>query len=246
MSFPTELDAFRAYVKTFPKNPTLLIDTYDTLDGAKNAVQVAKELEEKAYQLGAVRIDSGNLAELAKQVREVLNDNNLRYVRIVASNDLNEYKIDALKKAGAPIDAYGVGTEMITAKPVAAIPGVYKLVQDSEGPKIKLSSEKITYPGVKQVYRVQDKNENYIKDILALEDEEYSARPLLEKVVENGERIRKRRTLEDTKAYCLEEVAKLPETARGLNAVPYQMTPSLGLLALVETLKQTCNGGKLR
>ena len=237
MSFPSELEAFRAYVKTFPNAPTLLIDTYDTIAGARNALQVAKELEEKGYRLGAVRLDSGNLAELAKQVREVFDKNNLGYVKIVASNDLNEYKIDALKKEQAPINAYGVGTEMITAKPVAAIPGVYKLVADKEGPKIKLSSEKTTYPGVKQVFRVEDKNGNYIKDILALEDEEYSARPLLEKVVENGERIRERRTLNKTREYCLKEVAKLPESARELLAVPYQMTPSLGLVALVETLK---------
>jgi nicotinate phosphoribosyltransferase len=243
MSFPTELEAFRAYVKTFQKKPTLLIDTYDTLNGARNVVTVGKELEEIGQKIGSVRLDSGNLAELSKQVREILDEGGLDYVNILASNDLNEYKIADLKKANAPIDGYGVGTEMITAKPVAAIPGVYKLVEDEQGAKIKLSPDKITYPGVKQVYRIAGENGTYDYDILALEKEHIHGMPLLEKVVENGERIVPRRKLNDIQAYCLAEVAKLPETARQLKAIPYEIKPSLKLNDLVHFLNLQYNGG---
>src|SRR3989344_4250608 len=110
------------------------------LKGARNAAIVGKELEAKGKRLGAVRLDSGDLADLSKQVRTILDQEDLQYVKIFASNDLNEYKIAELKARGAKIDGYGVGTELITAKPTAAIPGVYKLVEDESGGKIKLST----------------------------------------------------------------------------------------------------------
>lgn len=242
MSFPSELEAFRAYAKTFQKKPTLLIDTYDTLQGARNAAIVGKELEEIGQKLGSVRIDSGDLAELSKGVRKILDENGLDYVNILASNDLNEYKITKLKKANAPIDGYGVGTEMITAKPIAAIPGVYKLVYDSDGAKIKLSSEKITYPGIKQVFRIVNPDGNYVRDILALENEKHDAIPLLEKVVENGKRIVPKRNLDEIRNYCLGEVAKLPISARQLKAIPYKIKPSLKLDELVQSLTYQYNG----
>jgi nicotinate phosphoribosyltransferase len=237
MGFPTELEAFRAYVKTFPNNTTLLIDTYNPIEGAKNAAIVAKELEAQGKRLGAVRLDSGDIAGDSIQIRELFDRMGLGYVKITASNDLNENKIAEMKQKGARIDAYGVGTEMITAKPVAALGGVYKLVEDGQGPKIKLAKDKITYPGRKQVFRVQDAQGNYNYDVLALADERVDGMPLLEKVVENGRRIVPARTLQETRQYCLEEVAKLPAQARELNAVPYEMRTSPKLDALVCELK---------
>ncbi|MDO8741028.1 MAG: nicotinate phosphoribosyltransferase [Candidatus Woesearchaeota archaeon] len=243
MGFPTELESFRAYAKTFPNNPTLLIDTYDTLQGARNAAVVAKELEQQGRKLGAVRLDSGDLADLSKKVRAILDEQGLNYARIVASNDLNEYKIDDLVKAGAPINGYGVGTEMITAKPVAAIPGVYKLVEDDDGAKIKLSNEKRTLPGKKQVYRIENKGK-YEKDIIALETEQIEGKPLLEKAVLNGQRVRERRELKETRQYCLEEVAKLPDELKQLR-VDQQYTIELApaLNNLVEQLTKQYGGG---
>ena len=188
MSFPTEIDAFRAYVNTFPDNSILLIDTYKTLQGARNAAIVAKEMEQRSEKLKAVRLDSGDLCTLSKRVRAILNEKGLDYVKIVASNDLNEYKIDDLIRNGAQIDGYGVGTELITAKPVAAIPGVYKLVEDIDGPKMKLSPGKVTHPGVKQVYRIKHEGK-YLQDILTLEGEIIDGEPLLEQVVLGGNRI---------------------------------------------------------
>ena len=235
MTYPTELEAFREYTKSFPDNSTLLIDTYDTIQGARNAIIIAKELERKGKKLGAVRIDSGNLADLSKQVRTILDKANLPYVKIIASNDLNEYKIYDLKQKGAKIDGYGVGTEMITAKPVAAIPGVYKIVEDESGAKIKLSADKKTYPGKKQVYRVEQDGK-FVEDILALEGEKVEGKPLLEKIVENGERIIQIRELNEIRAYCLEQVAKMPDNTKGVYATPYEMRPSQKLDGLVQRL----------
>lgn len=244
MSFPTELEAFRAYAQTFPNNPTLLIDTYDTIQGARNATVVGKELEARGKRLGAIRLDSGDLAELSKQVRTVLDQSGLPYVKIVASNDLNEYKIAELKDKGARIDGYGVGTELITAKPVAAIPGVYKLVEDEDGAKIKLAEGKKSYPGRKQVYRVEE-NGQFVEDILALENERVNGAPLLEVVVENGERVVPRRDLREIRTYCLEQVAKMPAQTREVNATPYEFRESKRLRALTDQLtNQYMKGGK--
>lgn len=235
MSFPTELEAFRVYAQTFPNNPTLLIDTYNTVQGARNAATVGRELEARGKKLGAVRLDSGDLAELSKQVRIVLDQAGLPYVKIVASNDLNEYRIAELKENGARIDGYGVGTELITAKPVAAIPGVYKLVEDEQGGKIKLAEGKKSYPGRKQVYKIEE-NGQFVEDVLALEDERITGTPLLERVVENGERVIPRRGLREIRDYCLAQVAKMPAQTREVHATPYEFRESTGLKNLVDIL----------
>jgi nicotinate phosphoribosyltransferase len=249
MSFPTELEAFRAYVKTFPNKATLLIDTYDTLQGARNAAIVAKELEKQGDKLSAVRLDSGDLCDLSKKVRQILDEQGLHYVQIVASNDLNEYKIEELIKGGAKIDGYGVGTEMITAKPVAAIPGVYKLVEDTDGAKIKLSQDKKTYPGKKQVYRVTGPDGKYSHDILGLEYEPINGTPLLEKVVKQGKRVTARRSLDEIRSYALESVAKLPDHLKEVRVKQhYEMKISEGLNKLIDDLTEKYgnrkNGGK--
>ncbi|MBI4440631.1 nicotinate phosphoribosyltransferase [Candidatus Woesearchaeota archaeon] len=226
MSYPSELDAFRAYVATFPNKPTLLIDTYDTILGAEYAAIVGKEMEQRGLQLGAVRLDSGNLLELSKKVRALLDARGLTSVSIIASNDLNEYKINELLMQGAPINGFGVGTELITAKPVAAISGVYKLVEDGNGAKMKRSAEKTTYPGTKQVYRLAD------HDVLALSHERMDGIPLLEAVVRNGERVRQRPSLHDIRDYSLLCVSRLSETVKQVHAVPYAMICSQSLLDL--------------
>jgi nicotinate phosphoribosyltransferase len=247
MGFEKEIEAFRAYVKTFPDNATLLIDTYDTENGARNAAVVAKELEKKGKKLGAVRLDSGDLCDLAKKVRKILDENNLPYVKILASNDLNEYKIAELTKNNAPIDGYGVGTEMITAKPVAAIGGVYKLVEDNTGAKIKLAEGKKTYPGKKQVFRVE-KNGIYTHDVLALEDElvkeeNANVTKLLEKVVVGGRRLNPRRNIKEIQTYARQEVEKMPNALKQLQVEKaYEVRIGAGLNELVnETTKKFQN-----
>jgi len=238
MSFDSEIEAFRAYVRTFPNKATLLIDTYNTLNGAKNAIIVAKELEAKGYRLGAVRIDSGDLEKLSKEVRVILDRSGLQYVKIVASNDLNEYKICSLLQNGAPIDAFGVGTEMITAKPISALSGVYKLAEDNRGPKMKLSEGKRTWPGRKQVYRQEDENGSYLYDALTLADDEVPGRPMLELVVKDGKRVRPRQSLKETREYCLDSVRRLPKEARNVIARPYEIKPSPRLVDLADSLEK--------
>ena len=255
MAFPDELQAFRAYATSFPDNVTLLIDTYDVLNGARNACIVAKEMEAAGHRLGAVRIDSGDLGDLAGKVRAILDGEGLNYVKIVGTSDLNEYKIHELVEKTAKIDSYGVGTDLITGKPVAALSGVYKLVQIEDRPVLKLSSDKATFPGIKQVYRLMDEYGNYRLDILALEDEtvqdcaecaafeidsnhDTKAVSLLRPEISKGKRIIPKDDIHRVQDYVAKCVSKMPASAQMIIApTPYALMPSAKLRKLMEELK---------
>ena len=165
MAFPTELEAFRAFAKSSPKNCVLLLDTYDVSQGIKNAITVAKEMEQAGERLSAVRLDSGDLARLSKEARAAFDEAGLPYVKISVSNDLDEYTIQSLLAQGAPIDSFGVGTKLATCDPQPSLGGVYKLSAVRPGPDapwtpvIKLSEQsyKRTVPGVQHVLRYYDK-----------------------------------------------------------------------------------------
>ena len=179
MSFEDEYDAFLTYAKLYPENSVFLIDTYDVIhSGLMNAIKVAKEfLIPNGYKLKGVRIDSGDLAYLSKKCRKILDQNGLKDTIIVASNSLDEYKINSLIDQGAQIDSYGVGENLITSKSNPVFGGVYKLVgiykKGELIPKIKISEtlEKITNPSFKDVYRVFNKENRAIADLLTLHDE---------------------------------------------------------------------------
>ena len=183
---PSELAAFRAYAEAFPNNTTLLIDTYNTLEGARNACIVAKEMEARGTRLRAVRLDSGDLLTLSKQVRHILDAEGLDYVQIIASHDLDEYQIDTLINNGAPLDSFGVGTRLATGANFnprtgegapSALGGVYKVVESDGRPVGKQSLDepsKATIPGKKQIYRRTDTAGNYAKDQVTLWNEEVS------------------------------------------------------------------------
>lgn len=178
MSFPTELDAFRAYAEIFPTSCMLLVDTYDTLkSGVPNAITVFRELREKGYEGTGIRLDSGDLAYLSKRAREMLDDAGFPNIKICASGDLDETIINSLHMQGARIDSWGVGTKLITSDDQPALGGVYKMsaeiVNGVVTPKIKISENafKITNPGIKTVYRLYDKNHMAIADLIALRDE---------------------------------------------------------------------------
>jgi nicotinate phosphoribosyltransferase len=179
MSFDSELEAFRAYARTYPKACALLVDTYDTLEsGVPHAITVGHEMEAKGLRLQSIRLDSGDLAFLSKQARRMLDEAGLGYVKIVASSDLDEYLIRDLRAQGARIDIWGVGTRLVTSFSTPALGGVYKLAAASDDggalePRIKVSSnpEKTTIPGVKQVWRAYDESDRMAGDILALEGE---------------------------------------------------------------------------
>lgn len=178
-SFDSELEAFRAYADLYPDKTILLLDTYDTLkSGIKNAITVFKELEQKGCKPVGVRLDSGDLEFLSKEVRKRLDEEGFDYVKITASNDLDENTITSLKSQGAKIDTWGVGTKMITSFDWASLGGVYKLaglVKDGKMIyKIKISQDpiKINNPGYKNIYRIYDKKDKKAKaDLIVLEEE---------------------------------------------------------------------------
>src|SRR5690554_2175052 len=233
-SYEDELQAFRDFAMFRPKNCVLLIDTYNTLKiGLPNAITIAKEMEERGEQLMGIRLDSGDLAYLAKKARKMLDEADLHYVKIVASNQLDEFVIKSLKEQGAPIDIFGVGTNLVTAKPDAALDGVYKLSEYNGEPRIKLSENiiKISLPYKKQVYRMIDENGMfYGADAVAMFSEgkieqmedtfdmtkrlninAFVHEPLLEKVMENGKKTVPSRTVQAIAAYSKSRLEKLPK-----------------------------------
>ena len=245
MLFEREIDSFRAFVKTFPDKPTLLIDTFDDIKGAEKAAIVAKELEEKGFKLGGVRLDSGNLAELSKKVRELLDRNGLKYVKIFASGDLDEYRLEELLVEDAKIDAFGVGTKMGTSADRPYVDIIYKLSEKMNekgefSPIMKLSKGKITFPGRKQVFRFKDKNSSFAKDVIALEKEKISGEPLLVKVMEKGKIVYDLPSLEEIRKRTLENLSKFPDKYKKLKGAPrYPVELSLGLKKLMKELRRT-------
>jgi len=244
MSYPKEIDAFRAFAKTFPNKTTLLIDTYDDISGAEKAATVAKELEATGFKLGGLRLDSGDLAEDSKKVRKILDDQGLSYVKIFASGDLDEFKIQELLESGAAIDSFGVGTKMGTSADRPFLDVIYKLCETlsadgSFSPIMKLSKDKITLPGRKQVYRFKDSNGYFEKDIIALASEPVQAEPLLVKVMEKGKVSYELPSLNEIRATAAENLSRLPDRYKVLTNAPiYTVELSKNMQNLIKTLKR--------
>ncbi len=178
-SFPSELEAFRAYAATYPDRTTLLVDTYDTLkSGVPNAIQAARELREKGHELLAIRLDSGDLAWLSKEARRMLDQAGFPNVKILASGDLNEYVVRDLILQGSKIDQWAFGTALITGDTSPALGAVYKLAAEEENgvmiPKIKISEnpEKVTNPGYKKVVRLYLEDGKATADLIMLDEEQ--------------------------------------------------------------------------
>lgn len=233
--FNSEIEAFRAFAKTFPDASTLLIDTFDDVKGAEKASTIAKELERKGTRLGSVRLDSGDLVKISKKVRAVLDEKGLGYVKIFASGDLDEYKIEELMRKGAKIDAFGVGTRMSTSEDRPYVDIIYKLSEktDKTGktvPAMKLSRGKLTLPGRKQVFRITDDKGNFVRDVIGLHNEKVRGEPLLVKVMERGEIVYDMPTIEDIRKRALENVSRLPNKYKRLrkpSKYPVQLSPQL-------------------
>jgi len=177
MSFPDELSAFRAYAQAFPDSCVLLVDTYDTLkSGIPNAIIVGRELREKGHELIGVRLDSGDLAQLSREARHMLDQAGFPDVRIMASNELDEYIIDSMRSEGGRVDIYGVGTRLASCSGEGggALGGVYKLVRIGDRPKLKVTSDiaKATLPDRKRLLRAVAPDGAFIQDIITLVDEE--------------------------------------------------------------------------
>ncbi len=217
---PDELAAFRAFAATFPGPVTLLIDTYDTRQGARRAAAVAREIAGTGGRLAAVRIDSGDLLADSRAVRVILDEAGLADVRIIASGGLDEHEIAVLVRAGAPIDTYGVGTRLGTSADAPMLDMAYKLVTYDGTPRLKLSAGKGTLVGAKQVWRRRDAAGLFAEDRIAAADEPPPGErfePLLEPVMVNGE-VLARPALDDLRARHRAEMAALPEGLRSLDA----------------------------
>lgn len=232
-SYDDEITAFRDFARAFPKKCIFLADTYDTLkSGIPNAIIVAREMESRGEKLFGVRLDSGDLAYLSKSARKMLDDAGLSYVKIVTSNQLDEYVIRSLLEQGAPVDVFGVGTKLVTGQDDAALDGVYKLVMSDYKPRLKISEtpEKIILPGVKNVLRCVDDNGKFYADCIVLTDEagaETMYHPhqqgkslgvgpfrkvgLLRKVMEKGRIIMDKKKPSEIAEYVNARLLQLPE-----------------------------------
>jgi nicotinate phosphoribosyltransferase len=209
-AFPSEDEAFRAFAKDYPDRCTFLVDTYDTLDGVRRAIAVVRDLG-LTEGLG-VRLDSGDLAELSRETRELLDAAGLKRVRIFASGGLDEFQIEALVASGAPIDAFGVGTLMGVSADAPYLDTVYKLVQYGGRPVVKLSVGKATAPGPKQVFR----GPSLEGDVIGLRDQEppEGLERLLVQAMAGGRRAGPADTWEAARDRFLADLDRLPERAR--------------------------------
>jgi nicotinate phosphoribosyltransferase len=220
LSFASEAEAFRAFLEDYPANTTLLVDTYDTVDGVRNAIRASRET---GVALHGVRLDSGDLIALSRQARELLDEAGMADAAIVASGDLEEGRIAAMVAQGAPIDLWGVGTDLGTSRDSPVVNGVYKLVADrgDDGEwrgVFKRSPEKETRPGPKQVFRRHEGGEPggggvMIEDVIGALGEELEGEPLLVPAMRAGERVLEE-SLEQIGARSAAQLSSLPGRLR--------------------------------
>jgi nicotinate phosphoribosyltransferase len=187
LAFDTEQEAFRCFAESFPDSAVLLVDTYDTLEGVRNAIAASRDA---SFRLSGIRLDSGDLLELSREARRLLDEAGMRDVRITASGDLHEGRIAELVAAGAPIDLWGVGTDLGTSRDSPVVNGVYKLVarrHDGEWRRVwKRSADKATVPGPKQVFRSRS-GTAITGDVIGAADEDLDGEPLLAPAMRGGE-----------------------------------------------------------
>jgi nicotinate phosphoribosyltransferase len=209
--------AFASFARARPQAVTLLIDTYDTEAAAARVVRLAPQLAAEGVRIAGVRLDSGDLAAHARAVRAILDAAGLRDVRIVASGNLDEWRVAALVREGAPIDAFGVGTALSTSSDAPALDAVYKLQAYAGRARRKRSEGKATWPGVRQVWRQFDERGRMAADRVGLADEPADgAVPLLETVMTDGRRIGPAVPLAQSRRHCAWQLACLPDALRAL------------------------------
>ena len=233
MSFASEEESFRALQDLLGESTVFLLDTYDTLEGARLAARLGKPL-------WGVRLDSGDLVALSRQVRRILDNAGLSEAKIFATNDLNEHKVAELVRSGAPFDAFGIGTQLATSADAPALSAVYKLVELYRGGTLhytaKFSDEKSTLPGAKQIYRYPD------HDVVALYNEcntDFKGEPLLRPVVSKGELVEPLPSLGNTRTRAASAIAALPPELRSLtDSFSYRVDVSPHLVALAESVRQ--------
>ena len=232
LAFPTEMEAFERLYQLLGPGTVQLIDTYETLEGARNAVAVGKPF-------WGVRLDSGNLTELSRAVRKILDESGYRDAKIMGTGDLNEYKIVELIANGAPIDSFGVGTELATSSDAPNHGGVYKLVEMRSGGEkryvAKFSADKSTVPGAKQIFRYDR------RDLLACSHESHpdAREALLEPVILNGKLVQRLPSAAEAQAHARQSLDKLPKKLRSLFEcdLPWPVEMSQELQKLTEEVR---------
>jgi nicotinate phosphoribosyltransferase len=232
-AYDSEAEAFRAFASVFPET-TLLVDTYDTLTGVGKVIALGRELGER-FRIRAIRLDSGDLVRLSRDARAMLDGAGLSRVRIFASGGLDEREIAGLIARGAQIDGFGVGTDLVVSGDTPSLDLVYKLTEYSGSGRMKLSPDKRTLPGRKQVFR-QWKDGALARDVIARHDEALAGTPLLRQVMRRGERISPAEPPSKIQARCREEVERLPAELRTLDmaARPFQSEVSSALEAFAD------------
>lgn len=229
-----EQTAFEAFARAFPDDAVLLIDTYDTVEGARIVAKVAPRLRADGIEISGVRLDSGDLGALSREVRAILDAAGLQGVQILASGGLDEFRIEALLSGGAPIDGFGVGSSMMTSSDDPGLDVVYKLVHDQDGALMKTSLGKANYPGVKQVFR-SDRG-----DVIGLADEVLDGRPLLEPYLSGGMRTKPPGDLNAMRAAVIASIDGLPPEVRRIDGPadpPWKVEISLRLRALTDEVR---------
>jgi nicotinate phosphoribosyltransferase len=224
-----EYEAFRAFARLYP-DTVLLVDTYDTLAGVRKVIDLARELGPR-FRISGVRLDSGDLGDLAFKARRMFDDAGLQRVTIFASGGLNEDEIARLVAAGAPIDGFGVGTDMGVSRDAPSLDIAYKLVEYAGRARVKLSTGKALLPGRKQIFRVE-RDGMADHDVLGRRDDRQSGRALLQQVMAGGQRCPAGRvTLDQARAHARGEIDGLPPRVRRLEPAspPYavELSPAL-------------------
>ncbi len=261
-SFPDELTAFRKYAELYEDHCVLLVDTYDTLrSGVPNAITVAKELEARGKKLLAIRLDSGDLAYLSRKARKMLDEAGLNEVKIIASNQLDEYIIRSLEEQGARLDIFGVGTKLVTGHPDAALDGVYKIAVNNGRPVMKLSEniQKMTLPGRKNILRFTNGDDLFAGDAVILEEEQgiperfyhplfpeksksvkgYRHERLLQPVMQGGETILPAMPVKEIASFARERLRHLDDSHKRFeNPHVYKVGISEELMRLRDRVKE--------
>jgi nicotinate phosphoribosyltransferase len=228
-SFKNEIEAFRCFVRTYPE-AILLIDTYDVYKGLEHIIELARELGPQ-FRVSGVRLDSGDLGTHALEVRRRLDAAGLGQVKIFASSNLDEYEIDRLVTAGAPINGFGVGRNMATSADAPVLDTAYKLTEYAGVPKMKLSESKSTLPGRKQIFRERSGGKA-VRDVVAIAGATHiGGEPLLSKVMENGRRTAPPEQLDTCRGRCQAGLNSLPDRIMSLTKVdpgyPVELSPEL-------------------
>jgi len=238
-SHDNEMTAFEHYSHAQPDNVVLLIDTYDTEAAAEKVVTLAQRLKEQGITIKAVRIDSGDLVSHANKVRQILDNGNLREIGIFVSGNLDEYILQDMITINAPINGFGIGTNMDTSADAPYLDCAYKLQEYAGRPRRKRSEGKATWPGRKQVFRRYDEDGSISEDILTIEDAPCEGKPMIEQIMYQGKRINTQPTLVEARTHATNELASLPEDYRRLkSSTSYSVIISPALEDLADEVDQ--------